>query len=89
MNSQKASEKLSMAIKYNNGKIATTQLEQIMIAMIEPSQRAAWSPIIKASLKAPLYADSIFFLKKIDNCYHQILAIGNPKTGKVAWKAEK
>lgn len=89
MNSQKASEKLSMAIKYNNGKIATTQLEQIMIAMIEPSQRAAWRGAIKIGLKAPMYADTIFFLRKIDNVYHQILALGDPRTGKVAWKSEK
>ena len=89
MNSQKATEKLTMAIKYNNGKIATTQLEQIMIAMLEPSKRAVWSSIIKLSLKAPLYADTIFYLKKIDNCYHQILSIRNPKTGKVSWKASK
>ena len=50
MNSQTAVEKLSRAINYNNGKIATTQLEQIMISMIEPSQRALWSKIINEIL---------------------------------------
>ena len=89
MNSQKASEKLSMAIKYNNGKIATTQLEQIMIAMIEPSKRAVWSSIIKLSLTSHFYADTIFSLEKIDNCYHQILAIRSPKTGKTVWESSK
>ena len=89
MNSQKAADKLSIAIKYNNGKIATTQLEQIMVSMLEPSQRAAWSPIIKASLKAPLYADTIFSLKKIDNCYHQILEVRDSRNGEVVWALGK
>ena len=89
MNSQKASEKLSMAIKYNNGKIATTQLEQIMVSMLEPSQRAVWSSIIKLSLTSHFYADTIFSLEKIDNCYHQILSIRSPKTGKTVWELGK
>lgn len=89
MNSQKASEKLSMAIKYNNGKIATTQLEQIMVSMLEPSQRAVWGSIIKLSLTAHFYTDTIFSLEKIDNCYHRILAIRSPKTGKTVWELSK
>ena len=89
MNSQKASEKLTFAIKYNNGKIATTQLEQIMIAMLEPSKRAVWSSIIKLSLTSHFYADTIFSLEKIDNCYHQILSIRNPRNGEIAWRASK
>ena len=89
MNSQKASEKLSMAIKYNNGKIATTQLEQIMIAMIEPSKRAVWSSIIKLSLTSHFYADTIFSLEKIDNCYHQIMYIRDPRNDKITWRSSK
>lgn len=86
MNSQTAIEKLSRAIRYNNGKIATTQLEQIMISFIEPSQRALWSKLIKISLQAPEYADPIFALRKIDNTYHQILALCDNTTHKVIWK---
>ena len=86
MNSQTAIEKLTKAIRYNNGKIATTQLEQIMISFIEPSQRALWSKIIKISLQAPEYADPIFALRKIDNTYHQILTFCDMKTHKIIWK---
>ena len=86
MNSQTAIEKLSRAIRYNNGKIATTQLEQIMISFIEPSQRALWSKLIKISLQFPEYADPIFALRKIDNMYHQILTLCDNTTHKVIWK---
>ena len=86
MNSQTAVEKLSRAINYNNGKIATTQLEQIMITMIEPSQRALWSKIIKISLQAPEYADPVFALRKIDDNYHQILTLCDINTHKVIWQ---
>ena len=86
MNSQTAIEKLLRAIKYNNGKIATTQLEQIMISFIEPSQRALWSKIIKISLEAPEYADPIFALRKIDNTYHQILTLCDNTTHKIIWQ---
>ena len=86
MNSQTAIEKLSRAIKYNNGKIATTQLEQIMISFIEPSKRALWSKVIKMSLQAPEYADPIFALRKIDNTYHQILTLRDMKTHKIIWQ---
>ena len=86
MNSQTAIEKLTRAIKYNNGKIATTQLEQIMISFIEPSQRALWSKLIKISLQIPEYADPIFTLRKIDNMYHQILTLCDNTTHKVIWK---
>ena len=83
MNSQTAIEKLLRAIKYNNGKIATTQLEQIMVSFIEPSQRALWSKLIKISLQAPEYVDPIFALRKIDNMYHQILTLCDNTTHKV------
>ena len=86
MNSQIALEKLTRAICYNNGKIATTQLEQIMISLIEPSQRSLWSKIIKISLKAPEYADPVFALRKIDNMYHQILTLCDMKTHKIIWQ---
>lgn len=86
MNSQKAFEKLTRAICYNNGKIATTQLEQIMISLIEPSQRALWSKIIKIALQAPEYADPVFALKKVDNVYHQILTLCDMKTHKIIWQ---
>ena len=86
MNSQTAIEKLLRAIKYNNGKIATTQLEQIMVSFIEPSQRALWSKIIKFSLQAPEYADPMFALRKIDNTYHQILTLCDNTTHKVIWQ---
>ena len=86
MNSQTAIEKLTRAIKYNNGKIATTQLEQIMISFIEPSKRALWSKLIKISLQIPEYADTIFTLRKIDNMYHQILTLCDNTTHKVIWK---
>ena len=86
MNSQTAIEKLTKAIRYNNGKIATTQLEQIMISFIDPSQRALWSKIIKISLQAPEYADPIFALRKIDNVYHQILTLCDNTTHKIIWK---
>ena len=86
MNSQTAIEKLTKAIRYNNGKIATTQLEQIMISFIEPSQRALWSKLIKISLQCPEYADPIFALRKIDNTYHQILTLCDNTTHKVIWK---
>ena len=86
MNSQTAIEKLTKAIRYNNGKIATTQLEQIMISFIEPSQRALWSKLIKISLQAPEYADPIFALRKIDNVYHQILTLCDNTTHKIIWK---
>ena len=89
MNSQTAIEKLLKAIKYNNGKIATTQLEQIMISFIEPSQRTLWSKIIKMSLQCPEYADPMFALKKIDNTYHQILTLCDNTTGKVIWQLSK
>ena len=89
MNSQTAIEKLLRAIKYNNGKIATTQLEQIMISFIDPSQRAVWSKLIKLSLQAPEYADPIFALRKIDNTYHQILTLCDNTTGKVIWQLSK
>ena len=89
MNSQTAIEKLLRAIKYNNGKIATTQLEQIMISFIEPSQRALWSKLIKLSLQAPEYADPMFALRKIDNTYHQILTLCDNTTGKVIWQLSK
>ena len=86
MNSQTAVEKLTRAICYNNGKIATTQLEQIMISLIEPSQRALWRKIIKIALQAPEYADTIFALRKVDNVYHQILTLCDINTHKVIWK---
>ena len=86
MNSQTAIEKLTKAIRYNNGKIATTQLEQIMISFIEPSQRALWSKLIKISLQAPEYADPIFALRKVDNVYHQILALCDNTTHEIIWK---
>ena len=86
MNSQTAIEKLTRAIRYNNGKIATTQLEQIMISFIEPSQRALWSKLIKISLQAPEYVDQIFALRKIDNVYHQILTLCDFKTHKIIWQ---
>ena len=86
MNSQTAIEKLTRAIRYNNGKIATTQLEQIMISFIEPSQRALWSKLIKISLQAPEYVDQIFALRKIDNVYHQILTLCDNTTHKIIWK---
>ena len=86
MNSQTAVEKLSRAVRYNNGKIATTQLEQIMISFIDPSQRALWSKLIKISLQAPEYADPIFSLRKIDNTYHQIVTLRDNTTNKIIWK---
>ena len=89
MNSQTAIEKLLRAIKYNNGKIATTQLEQIMISFIEPSKRAVWSKIIKMSLQVPEYADPMFALRKIDNTYHQILTLCDNTAGKVIWQLSK
>ena len=86
MNSQTAIEKLTRAIRYNNGKIATTQLEQIMISFIEPSQRALWSKLIKIGLQAPEYADQIFALRKVDNVYHQILTLCDNTTHEIIWK---
>lgn len=86
MNSQTAVEKLTRAIRYNNGKIATTQLEQIMISFIEPSKRAVWSKIIKMALQIPEYADQVFALKKVDNVYHQILTLCDINTHEVIWK---
>ena len=86
MNYQTAATKLTRAICYNNGKIATTQLEQIMLSMIEPSKRAIWSKIIKIALQAPEYADSMFALRKIDNNYHQILTLCNLNTHEVIWQ---
>ena len=86
MNSQTAIEKLTRAIRYNNGKIATTQLEQIMISFIEPSQRALWSKLINIGLQAPEYVDPIFALRKVDNVYHQILTLCDNTTHKIIWK---
>ena len=86
MNYQTAATKLTRAICYNNGKIATTQLEQIMLSMIEPSKRALWSKIIKIALQAPEYADQMFALRKVDNNYHQILALCNINTHEVIWQ---
>ena len=86
MNYQEAGTKLARAIKYNNGKIATTQLEQIMLSMIEPSKRAVWSKIFKAALQIPEYADPMFTLRKIDNNYHQILSLSNIETHEVIWQ---
>lgn len=86
MTAEQASNKLANAIKYNNGKIATTQLEQIMITCIDPSQRPYWRNMIRIGLKSESYADTIFALKKLDNSYHQILAIRDMATQKTVWK---
>lgn len=85
MNANQASEKLTRAIKFNNGKIATTQLEQIMLACIDPKARPFWSKMIKLGLQAPSYADTIFSLRKIDNTYHQIVELRDMNTLKTIW----
>ena len=86
MNANQASEKLARAIKFNNGKIATTQLEQIMLACIAPEARLFWHKMIKIGLQAPEYADTIFSLRKIDNVYHQIVELRDMNTLKTIWK---
>lgn len=85
MTTNQASEKLARAIKFNKGKIATTQLEQIMLACLDPNQRPFWGKMIKLGLQAPSYADTIFSLKKIDNTYHQIVALRDMTTLKTIW----